>query len=65
MDLIKIQESIPSVSLLSKNKKTFYSNLNEKKITDTKTFWKTVKLFLSDKTPSDEKKKPDWKGLDH
>ena len=29
--------------------------MNEKKITDNKTFWKTVKPFLSDKTPSDEK----------
>ena len=42
------------VSLLRKTKKNYYSDLNEKKITD-KTFWKTVKLFLSDKTPSDEK----------
>ena len=43
------------VSLLRKTKKNYYSNLNEKKITDNKTFWKTVKPFLSDKTPSDEK----------
>ena len=42
-------------SLLKKTKKNYYSNLNEKKITDNKTFWKTVKPFLSDKTPSDEK----------
>ena len=43
------------VSLLKKIKKNYYSNLNEKKITDKKTFWKTVKPFLTDKTPSDEK----------
>ena len=43
------------VSLLKKIKKKYCSNLNEKKITDNKTFWKTVKPFLSDKTPSDEK----------
>ena len=44
-----------NVSLLGKTKKTYYSNLNENKITDNKTFWKTVKYFLSDKTPSNEK----------
>ena len=43
------------VSLPRKTKKNYYSNLNEKKITDNETFWKTVKAFLSDKTPSDEK----------
>ena len=36
------------------SRKTYYSNLNEKKITDNKTFRKTIKPFLSDKTPSDE-----------
>ena len=43
------------VSLLRKTKNTYYSNLNEKKIKDNKTFWKTVQPFLSDKTPCDEK----------
>ena len=43
------------VSLLRKTKKNYYKNFNEKKITDNKTFWKTVKTFLSHKTPSDEK----------
>ena len=43
------------VSVLRKTEKNYYNNLNEKKITDNKTFWKTVKPFLSDKTPSDEK----------
>ena len=40
---------------LRKTKKNYYSNLSEKKITDNKTFWETVKPFLSDKTPSNEK----------
>ena len=43
------------VSLLRKTKKTYYSNLNEKKITDNKTFWKKVKPFPSNKNPSDKK----------
>ena len=43
------------VSLLRKTKKTYGSNLNEKKITDNKTFWRTVKRFFSDKTSSDKK----------
>ena len=43
------------ISLLRKTKKNYYSNLNEKKITDNKTFWKAVKPFLSNKTPSNEK----------
>ena len=43
------------VSLLRKSKKNYYNNLNGKKITDSKTFWKKFKLFLSYKTPSDEK----------
>ena len=43
------------ILLLRKSKKNYYSNLNEKTITDKKTFQKTVKAFLSDKTPSDEK----------
>ena len=43
------------VSLLRKTKRNYYSNLNEKKITDNKKFWKTVTPFLSDKVPSNEK----------
>ena len=43
------------VSLLRKTEKNYYNNLNEKKITNYKTFWKTVKPLPSDKTPSDEK----------
>ena len=42
-------------SLLRKTQKTYCSDLNKKKITDDKRFWKTVKPFLSYKTRSDEK----------
>ena len=40
------------MSLLRKSKKVYYSNLDEKKVTDNKTFWKTIKPFLSDKIVS-------------
>ena len=43
------------VSLVRKSKKLYYSNLNEKKITDNKTIWETVEPFLSDKIVSGEK----------
>ena len=35
------------VSLLRKSKREYYNNLDVKSITDNKTFWKTVKLLLS------------------
>ena len=38
-----------------KSKKLYYSNLDEKKVTDNKTFWKTIKPFLSNKIVSREK----------
>ena len=37
------------VSLLRKEKNC-YSNLNTNVLTENRTFWKTVKLFLTDKT---------------
>ena len=37
------------VSLLRKEKKQFYSNLNTKILIENITFWKTVKPFLTDK----------------
>ena len=37
------------VSLLRKSKSNYFGNLNEKDIDDSKTFWKTIKPFLSDK----------------
>ena len=43
------------VSLLRKSKRTYYGNLNEKEVTDNRKLWKTVKPFLSDKCPSNEK----------
>ena len=43
------------VSLVRKSKKLYYSNLDEKNVTDNKTFWKTIKPFLSDKIVSREK----------
>ena len=43
------------VSLLRKEKKKYFANLNEKDITDNKNFWQTIKPFLSEKTKSREK----------
>ena len=43
------------VSLLSKTKKDYYANLNEKDIADNKKFWQTVKSVFSDKEKSKEK----------
>ena len=43
------------VSLLRKTKREYYSNLDEKKICDSKTFWKIVKPMLSNKIKSNEK----------
>ena len=43
------------VSLLRKNKKDYYANLNVKDIVDNKQFWRTVKPLFSDKTKSNEK----------
>ena len=34
------------ISLLRKSKRSYYSNLNMKYITDNKEFWKTIKLFF-------------------
>ena len=43
------------VSLLRKTKTQYYSNLDEKNVTDHKAFWKTVQPFLSDKITSKKK----------
>ena len=37
------------VSLLRKSKTNCYANLNEKKVSDNKLFWKVIKPSLSDK----------------
>ena len=34
------------ISLLKNTKKDYYNSLNEKDVSDNKTFWKTVKPFL-------------------
>ena len=38
--------------LYKKERKKFYTKLNTKNVTDNKLFWRTVKPFLSDKTPT-------------
>ena len=43
------------VSLLRKTKREYYSNLDKKKICNSKTFWKIVKPMLSTKIKSNEK----------
>ena len=43
------------VSLLRKSKREYDINLDVKNITDNKTFWRTVKPFLSDKATSTQK----------
>ena len=43
------------LSLLRKLKREYFSNLNEKNITDNRKFWQTVKPCLSEKNKSREK----------
>ena len=43
------------VSLLRNEKKNFYSNLDTKIVIDNRTFWKTVKPFLSEKATKHSK----------
>ena len=43
------------VSLIRSEKKNFFSNINTGDITDSKTFWKTVKLFFIDKIKTKSK----------
>ena len=43
------------VSLLRKSNSGYFGNLNEKKVIDNKTFWKTIRSFLSDKVTSTQK----------
>ena len=44
----KIGKDLECVSLLRKTKRSYYSNLKEKKVIDNRKFWKTVKpIFLS------------------
>ena len=48
-DLYKRQRNL-CTSLIRKHKKTYYSNLDIRNISDNKKFWSTVKPFFSDKT---------------
>ena len=43
------------ISLLRKTKTQYYNYIDAKHVTDNKAFWKTVKLFLSEKIMSKEK----------
>ena len=43
------------VSLIRREKKNFFSNINTNDITDNKTFWKTVKPFFTDKIKAKSK----------
>ena len=40
------------VSLVRKTKKDYYNNLDHKKVSDNKSFWRTVKPLFSDKNSS-------------
>ena len=42
-------------TLIKKTKRKFYNNLNVNKITDNKSFWKTIKPSFTEKTLKDEK----------
>ena len=53
-DLFRKQRNL-CVSPLRKSKKDYFSKLNEKQITDTNSFRKTVKPFLSNKVQSSER----------
>ena len=44
-----------SVKLLKRSKKDFYNNLNVKKVTDNKHFWRNIKPNFTDKILNDEK----------
>ena len=43
------------VSLIRQTKRDYYNNLDHKNIIDTKSFWKYVKPFLTDKNPRSNK----------
>ena len=44
-----------SVKLLKRSRKDFYNNLNVKKVTDNKHFWRNIKPSFTDKILNDEK----------
>ena len=44
------QQRNKCVALLRNTKKNYYENIDEKEVTDNKTFWRTIKPYLSDKS---------------
>ena len=44
-----------SVSLLRRTTRKYYSSLDKKDITDNQKFWRTIKSFLSEKSPPNAK----------
>ena len=56
MKIKKVPETTELLCLfIEKNKETYFSNLNEKSMTDNKKFWKAVTPFLLDKNLSNER----------
>ena len=53
--IVYIKQRNYCVSLLRKNIKDHYANLNEGNVADNKQFWRAVKPLLSDKVKSSEK----------
>ena len=53
--MIAKKQIIPPHLFSEKKKKQYFAKLNEKKITNKRTFWQTVKQYLSDKNKSREK----------
>ena len=52
---LKDPSAAKKFSLLRKEKKKYFANLNDKDIKDNKNFWQIIKPFLSEKTKSKEK----------
>ena len=50
-----VQQRNYCVFLLRKTKKVYYENLDERKVSDSKLFWKTVKPSLSEKFNASER----------
>lgn len=56
MKIKKVSETTELLCLfIEKNKETYFSNLNEKSMTDNKKFWKAVTPFLLDKNLSNKR----------
>ena len=53
--LLYTQQRNQCVALLRNTKKNYYENIDEKEVTDNKNFWRTIKLYLSDKFVKSDK----------